>query len=97
MVNKYTAGKCKTDYKSNDYQSKDITAFLFPIKKLDLNKQWNRFVNRITREPVQHFVLCEFNFEEHFICRTQRCNLKWQLNPVTTAYSAELFKSSSSL
>ena len=93
MVNKYASGKCKTDYKSNDYQSKDITTFLFLVEKLDLNKQWNRFINRITWEPTQHFVLCKFHFEEHFISCTQRCNLKWQLSPVTTIYSAELLKS----
>ena len=46
MVNKYVAGKSETGYKSNDYQSKAIIN-LFPIKKLDLSKQWNRFVNRI--------------------------------------------------
>ena len=61
--------------------------FFFPIKKLDLNKQWNRFLNRTTCEPTQYFVLCEFHSEEHFISRTQRGNLKWQLNPVTSVYS----------
>ena len=46
MVNKYVAGKSETGYKSNDCQSKAIIN-LFPIKKLDLSKQWNGFVNRI--------------------------------------------------
>ena len=42
-------------------------------------------------------VLRELHFEEHFISRTQRCNLKWQLNPDLTIYSAELLKSTLSL
>ena len=37
--------------KSNDWN------FHFTIKKPDLNKQWNRFVNRIIWEPTQKFIL----------------------------------------
>ena len=76
---------------------KKIVTFHFPIKNPDLIN------NRITLEIellgnlTHYFVLCELHFEEHFISRTQRCNLKWQLNPVTTIYSTELLKSSSSL
>ena len=83
--------------KSNDYQSEEIATFHFPIKKPILNKQWNRFINGITWEPTQHLVFCGIHFEKHLISRIQICNLKWQLNHVSTIYSGELLKSPSSL
>ena len=70
--------------------------FHFLIKKPDLNKQWICFVNRINW-VLTHSVLCELHFKEHFINRTQRCNLKRQLNPVPSIYSIELLKSPSSI
>ena len=83
--------------KRHDYQSEKIVTFHFLIKKPFLNKQWNRFINGITWEPTQHLVLCGLHFEKHLISRTQICNLKWQLDPVSIIYSAELLKSPSSL
>ena len=50
--------------------------FHFPIKKPDLNKQWNRLVNRINKKLTQNFVLFELHLEGHFINRTQLCKLK---------------------
>ena len=49
--------------------------FHFPNKKPDLNKQWNRLVNRINKKLTQNFVLFELHFEGHFINRTQVCKL----------------------
>ena len=60
------------------------------IKKPNLNN-----VNQINWELTQYSVLSELHFEEHFMNRTQRFNLNWQLNPVPTTYLAELLKSPS--
>ena len=88
--------KCKSGCESFDQQFNKIATFLFSIKKPDYNKQWIGFVNQINWEPAQHSVLWELHFEESCINLTQWCNLKWQLNPVTTIYSASLLKSPSS-
>ena len=69
----------------------------FPSKNPTLIKNGITLEIELLGNLTHYFVLCELHFEEHFISRTQRCNLKWQLNPVTTIYSTELLKSSSSL
>lgn len=45
VVNKYATWKGETGYKSDAYQSEKIATFHLPIKKTDLYKQCNRFVN----------------------------------------------------
>ena len=61
-----------------------IGTFHFPIKKPDLNKQLNCFVNRINMKPTQKCFLFELHFEGYFINRAQKCKLNQQLNLVTT-------------
>ena len=45
----------------------------------------------------QNIVLFEFHFEEKYIFRGGKSNLKWSLNPIPTKHSKELLKIPSSL
>ena len=45
----------------------------------------------------QNTVLCELHFEEKYIVRGGKSNLKWLLNPIPTKHFKELLKVPSSL
>ena len=63
----------------------------------ELNRLWIRFVNRKDWKPTKHSVLCELHFEEKYIVRGGKSNLKWSMNPIPTKHSKELLKMPSSL
>ena len=48
-------------------------------------------------EPTKHSVLCELHFEEEYIVRGGKSNLKWSMNPISTKHSNVLLKIPSSL
>ena len=56
-----------TDYASNE--KKQIAKFHFPLKNVELNKQWIRFVNRRDWLARKHSVLCKLHFEEKYLRR----------------------------
>ena len=95
MVNKCAAPSCRSGYVKNG--TKKITTFHFPLKKIELNKLWIRFVNRQNWSPTKHSVLCEYHFEEKYIIRGGKSNLKWDLNPIPTKHSEQLLKGPKSL
>ena len=41
-----------------------LSSFHFPPKNEELNKKWNRFVNRSDWVPTKHSVLCKLHFED---------------------------------
>ena len=73
------------------------TKFHFPLKNFELNRLWIRFVNLKDWKPAKHSVLCELHFEEKYIVRGGKSNLKWSMNPIPTKHSKELLKMPSSL
>ena len=95
MVNKCAAPSCRSGYAKNE--TKHITKFHFPLKNFELNRLWIRFVNRKDWKPTKHSVLCELHFEEKYIVRGGKSNLKWSMNPIPTKHSKELLKITSSL
>ena len=95
MVNKRPAPSCRSGYAKNE--TKHITKFHFPLKNFELNRLWIRFVNRKDWKPTKHSVLCELHFEEKYIVRGGKSNLKWSMNPIPTKHSKELLKMPSSL
>lgn len=94
MVNKCSAPECRTGYASVNTQ---LATFHFPLKKIELNRQWIRFVNRTDWEPTKNSVLCELHFEDKLKKRGKKCNLRWAMSPVPTINSAELSKTPSVL
>ena len=95
MVNKCAAPSCRSGYAKNE--TKHITKFHFPLKNFELNRLWIRFVNRKDWKPTKHSVLCELHFEEKYIVRGGKSNLKWLMNPIPTKHSKRLLKMPSSL
>ena len=68
MVNKCTASKCTFGYASNE--KKPSGKFHFPLKNVELNKQWIRFVNKRDWPATKYSIMCELYFErEIFITR----------------------------
>ena len=80
MVNKYAAQSCRSGYAKNE--TKHITKFHFPLKNFELNRLWIRFVNHKYWKPTKHSVLCELHFEEEYIVRGGKANLKCLMNPI---------------
>ena len=100
MVNKCVAFGCKTGYASekvadcsveND-QKNHVATFHFPFKNPELADKWVKFINRRDWIPSSTAVLCEKNFEEKFISRGKKCNLKWKCNPIPTIHSEQSLK-----
>ena len=58
---KCVAPKCQTGYTS--FTGK-LSSFHFPPKNEELNKKWNRFVNRSDWVPTKHSILCKLHFED---------------------------------
>ena len=95
MFNKCAAPSCRCSFAKN--KTKHITKFHFPLKNFELNRLWIQFVNRKDWKPTKHSVLCELHFEEKYIVRGGKSNLKWSMNPIPTKHSKELLKMPSSL
>ena len=93
MVNKCAAPSCRSGYAKNE--TKHITKFHFPLKNLELNR--DLICQRKDWKPTRHSVLCELHFEEKYIVRGGKSNLKWSMNPIPTKHSKELLKMPSSL
>ena len=93
MVNKCAAPSCRSGYAKNE--TEHITKFHFPLKNLELNR--DSICQRKDWKPTRHSVLCELHFEEKYIVRGGKSNLKWSMNPIPTKHSKELLKMSSSL
>ena len=74
MVNKYAAPSCRSGYVKNE--TKHIIKFHFPMKNLELNRLWIRFVNYKDWKPTKNSVLCEFHFEEKYIVRKRKVKFK---------------------
>ena len=89
MVNKCAVPHCKSGYASADNEN-PIAKFRFPQKNDDLKNKWIQFVNRIEWTASTHSVICELHFEGNLINRGEKCNLKWDINPVPTIYPAAL-------
>ena len=89
MVNKCAALSCQSGYAKNE-NIKRLATFHFPLKDDELNKHWIRFVNRAVSVPTKHSVLCELHFDEKYIIRGGKCNLKWATKPIPTIHSKEL-------
>ena len=66
MVDKCAALKC-SGYAS--IEKKQIAKFHFPLKNVELKKQWIRLVNRRDWLAVKYSVLCELHFEEKYLRR----------------------------
>ena len=69
----------------------------FSFEKFRTEQAVTRFVNRKDWKLAKHSVLCEFHFEEKYIVRGGKSNLKWSINPIPAKYFKELLKMSSSL
>ena len=69
----------------------------FSFEHFELNRLGIRFVNCKDWKPTKHSVLCELHFEEKYIVRGGKSNLKWSMNPIPTKHSKELLKMLSSL
>ena len=90
MVNKCAVYGCESGYtakkkkKTEDGSNKRpvVAAFRFPLKKSELLVRWVKFINRSEWNPSEHSVICERHFEEKFINRGDKCNLKWKMDPV---------------
>ena len=82
---KCVAPKCQTGYTS--FTGK-LSSFHFPPKNEELNKKWNRFVNRSDWVPTKHSVLCKLHFED--ICKIKGMSLNWSTKRVPSIHSAEL-------
>ena len=67
MVSKCATLMCTSVYASN--KKKQIAKFHFPPKIAELNKQWICFVNRRNWLAT---VLCELNFEEKYLRRSEK-------------------------
>ena len=78
-------------------ETKHITKFHFLLKTFELNKPWIRFVNRNNWKPTKLSVFSELHFEENYIVRGGKSNLKWSMNSIPTKHSKELQKVPSSL
>ena len=65
MFNKCAAPKCASGYASNE--NKQIAKFHFPLKNMELKRQWIRFVDRRDWLAMKHLVLCEFHFEDKYL------------------------------
>ena len=85
MVNKCAAPSCRSGYAKNE--RKHIKKINFPLKNSELNRLWIRFVNRKDSKPTKHSVLCELHFEEKYVVRGGKSNLKWSMNPIPTKHS----------
>lgn len=95
MVNKCAVPGCKTGYTSD--QNKGTPTFHFPLKNVELNKRWVRFVNRESWHPTKHSVICLLHFEDIYVKHGKRKSLKWNINPVPTVYPKLLMQHPSSL
>ena len=82
-------------YASNE--KKQIVKFLFPLKNVELNKQWILFVERWDWIATKHSMLYKLHFEEKYLRRAEKCTLQWSMNPVPTVYSQKLLSKPSSL
>ena len=82
MINQCAAPKCKTGYDFNH----QIATSHFPMKKTR-PKKWIPFFIELIGTQATSVI-----FEEHFIDCTQKYSLKWQLDLVSTIYSAELLR-----
>ena len=96
MVSKCAAPSYRSDYVM-PRTKQNISQFYFPLKNFELNRLWIRFVNHKDWKPTKHSVLCEFYFEEKYIVRGGKSNLKLSMNPIPTKHSKELLKMPSSL
>ena len=85
MVNKCAAFGCKTGYVSektadgnveND-EKNHVATFHFPFKNPERLDKWMKFINRRDWIPSSTAVLCKKHFEEEYISRGKKCNLKW--------------------
>ena len=57
MVNKFPSPKCTSGYVSNE--KKPSAKVNFPLKNVELNKRWIRFVNKRDWLAMKHSMLCE--------------------------------------
>ena len=74
-----------------------VATFHFPFKNPELADKWVKFINRSDWIPSSTAVLCEKHFEEKFISRGEKCNLKWKCNPIPTIHSEQSLKRPSTL
>ena len=74
----------------------NISSFRFPFSS-ELWAQWERYVNQRDWKPSANSVLCELHFEEKYVIRGKKCNLRWNINPIPTIYSMETLRKPSSL
>ena len=51
-----------------------------------------RFVNGQNWKPTKHSVLCELHFDEKYIIRGEKCNLKWSFILISTSHAKELLQ-----
>ena len=101
MGNKCAAHGClsgdvfKKDVGANSEElNMNISSFPFPP---ELCAQWERYVNRRDWKPSANSVLCELYFEEKYVIRGKKCNLRWNINPIPTIYPMKTLRKSSSL
>ena len=62
-------------------EKKQIAKFDFPLKNVELNKQWIRFVNRRDWLATKNSVLCELHFEEKYLRQGEKCAPQCSMNP----------------
>ena len=74
-----------------------IATFRFPFKNPGLLDKWVKSVNRRDWIPSSTAVFCEKHFEEEYISRGKKCNVKWKCNPIPTIHSEQSLKRPSTL
>ena len=76
---------------NNEELNVNISSFRFPFRVVcSMGKMCDW-------KPSANSVLCELHFEEKYVIRGKKCNLRWNINPIPTIYSMETLRKPSSL
>ena len=87
MVNKCAAPSCRSGYTKNKIKHK----ISFSFEKFR-TEQVVDSICQPQRLEANKTVLCGLHFEEKYIVRGGKSNLKWSMNPIPTKHSTELQK-----
>ena len=73
----------------NDEKNHIATSRFLLKTNAELLDKWVKVVNRRDWIPSSTAVLSEKHFEEEYISRGKKCNLKWKCNPIPTIHSEQ--------
>ena len=103
MTKTCSVAGCKTNYKKRVDGVKIVahpgTVISFPdeVKNPDLRRQWVRFCNQKSFHITNNSGICTKHFDAKFIKEGERKTLKWELDPVSNNYCADIDLPPSSL